>query len=76
MAVKDIVARDWKVLGPKMKKRWYSLTDEDVRRVNGNYEMLLSMLQKRYFYSRATAENDANNFLSEFAMTEHLRVQA
>lgn len=68
--MREIAARDWPAMVGKIKKRWYSLTDEDISRVNGNYKMLVSVLQTRYMYSRATAEQDVESFLNEFAMSQ------
>lgn len=67
---REIAAHDWPAMVGKIRERWYSLTDEDISRVNGNYKMLVSALQTRYMYSRATAEQDVESFLNEFAMSQ------
>ncbi len=69
MTTKDVLAMNWKTLRGKMRERWHSLTDEDINIINGNYDVLVGMLQERYFYSREVAERDVNHFLNEFAMT-------
>lgn len=67
MMNEDFLSKDWKQLRGKVRERWHSLTDEDVDVINGNRNVLVSMLEEKYFYSKETAENEVNRFLKEIA---------
>ncbi len=62
-----IFANNWKELKGKVKERWHSLTDEDLIAIDGSREVLVSMLQEKYYYSKEKAEEEVNHFLKEFA---------
>ncbi len=62
-----IFANNWKELKGKVKERWHSLTDEDLIAIDGSREVLVSMLQEKYYYSKEKAEEEVNRFLKEFA---------
>lgn len=67
MTTDKVLEQNWKMLRGKVKQRWHSLTDADMRSINGNYETLLNMLQMKYFYSKTTAERDVKALLDEVA---------
>jgi|GEM_PF-1412485 len=69
MTTRDVLTQDWKSLSGKLRERWYSLGEADVAKINGNYDVLVSVLQEKYFYGTQTAERDVNQFLNESAMT-------
>lgn len=55
----------WKVLRGKAKEQWGELTDDDLDRVDGQFEILVGMLQDKYYLSRAKAEAEINQFLAD-----------
>lgn len=55
----------WKVLRAQAKQQWGELTDDDLHRVDGQFEELVGMLQDKYYLSRARAEAEVNQFLTD-----------
>jgi uncharacterized protein YjbJ (UPF0337 family) len=47
---------DWNITKGKLKQRWASLTDDDLRFVDGLSDELLGRIQKRTGESRETVE--------------------
>jgi uncharacterized protein YjbJ (UPF0337 family) len=52
----DIFEGKWKQVRGELKNWWGKLTDDDVDKVEGNYDKFLGILQERYGYNRAQAE--------------------
>jgi len=61
---RDTLAGQWKQVKGEIKSKWGQLTDDDLTRVEGDYEKLLGSLQTRYGYTRERAENELNDFFS------------
>ncbi|HRD55564.1 MAG TPA: BON domain-containing protein [Parachlamydiaceae bacterium] len=49
-------------LKPYILDRWNKLTDEDLRQINGRFELLISKIQERYGLSREAIEEQFRNF--------------
>jgi uncharacterized protein YjbJ (UPF0337 family) len=65
MAVnRDILKGQWNQIKGEMKKKWGQLTDDDITKIEGDYDKFVGSLQTRYGYARARAEQEANEFLS------------
>lgn len=45
-----------------MKKRWPKLTDEDLRRINGNRDQLLQVLAERYALPKDQVEQQIDDY--------------
>jgi len=54
----DIFEGKWKQLRGEVKVWWGKLTDDDLDKVEGNYEKLVGLLQEKYGYTRAQAEEE------------------
>ena len=57
----DILKGKWKQLKGDMKQMWGKFTDDDVERINGNFDVLVGKIQERYGYSREQAEKEAHD---------------
>ncbi len=55
----DILKGKWGQLKGSMKEMWGKFTDDDIERINGNYDKLVGTIQERYGYSREQAEKEA-----------------
>lgn len=55
---RDIIEGSWKEMRGRIKARWGKLTDDDLDRVEGNYDILLGKIQKAYGQSREEVERD------------------
>jgi uncharacterized protein YjbJ (UPF0337 family) len=64
-AANDILFGKWHELKGQVKQQWGKLTDDDLARLNGKTEELAGVLQQRYGYGKAQAENEINKWLSE-----------
>lgn len=67
MTNEEIFAKDWKNLRSKARERWHSLTDEDISIINGDWSVLVSMLEEKYFYGKEIAEDEVKRLLNENA---------
>jgi uncharacterized protein YjbJ (UPF0337 family) len=59
---KDEVKGKWHQLKGTVKAQWGKLTDDDLARVNGDYEKLTGLLEERYGYAREQAEKEVKEF--------------
>ncbi len=62
----DVLEGKWNQLKGHVREKWGDLTDDDVDRISGRYDILIGTLQEKYGYSRAEAEQDANDFLANY----------
>jgi len=49
---------NWMLFKGKVRNNWVKLTDEDLTRIGGRREELISRLRARYGFSRAEAERE------------------
>jgi uncharacterized protein YjbJ (UPF0337 family) len=54
----DIFSGKWKQLRGESKVWWGKLTDDDLDKVEGNYDKLVGLLQEKYGYTREQAEEE------------------
>jgi len=54
----DVFEGKWKQIRGKAKVWWGKLTDDDLDKVEGNYEKLVGLLQEKYGYTREEAEEE------------------
>ena len=54
----------WKQLRGKAKEQWGELTDDDLDKVDGQFDQLVGVLQEKYELTRANAEAEINKFLT------------
>jgi uncharacterized protein YjbJ (UPF0337 family) len=64
---KDILQGKWKQLKGQVKQKWGELTDDDLNRVEGNYEELVGIVQEKYGRSRAQAEKEVSEFVDSLS---------
>jgi uncharacterized protein YjbJ (UPF0337 family) len=61
---RDTLRGQWNQIKGNVKSKWGQLTDDDLTRVEGDYDKLLGVIQTRYGYGRERAERELNDFLS------------
>ena len=54
----------WNQLKGKAKERWGKLTDDDLDKVEGQFEQLVGIVQEKYELTRSKAEAEVNEFLT------------
>lgn len=65
IAKTDVFASQWRDLREKVKQRWKALTDDDLEQIGGHVDVLVDLLQEKYGYSKALAEDAVNRFIRE-----------
>lgn len=63
---RDILEGKWKQLRGDIKNWWGKFTDDDLDRINGNWDKLVGVLQERYGYSREQAEKEVEMKFREY----------
>ena len=53
---KDQLAGKWRQFRGRVKAEWGKLTDDDLDRISGNYDMLVGKIQETYGKSREEIE--------------------
>ena len=64
MDLSMILQAKWKQLRGKAKEKWGELTDDDLDRVEGQFDQLVGLVQEKYELTRAKAESEVNEFLT------------
>lgn len=64
-ANKDILQGKWHELKGQARQTFAKLTDDDIERMSGKMEELSGVLQKKYGYNKAKADEEINNWLKE-----------
>jgi uncharacterized protein YjbJ (UPF0337 family) len=62
----DIVEGKWKQMRGEAKAWWGKLTDDDLDRAAGKFEVLAGILQEKYGYSRENAANEIDRRVTEY----------
>lgn len=61
----DIFQGKWNQFKGNVKNIWGDLTDNDVARVEGNYDKFIGVLQERYGWERERAEREVTDYFNE-----------
>jgi uncharacterized protein YjbJ (UPF0337 family) len=56
----DVFTGKWKQIRGQVKVWWGKLTDDDLEKVDGNFDKLIGLLQTKYGYTRQQAEEEYN----------------
>ena len=54
----DVLEGKWKQIRGQAKVWWGKLTDDDLKKVHGNSDKLIGLLQEKYGYTRQQAEEE------------------
>lgn len=63
---KDIFEGKWKQIRGEVKAWWGELTDDDLDRIAGKFDVFTGMLQEKYGYSREQVAEEIDKRVSEF----------
>lgn len=66
---KEIFEGKWHELKGKVKEKWGKLTDDEITRIDGDWEQMVGSLEKRYGYKRDQAEKELKNWKYEMQKT-------
>ena len=62
----DVLTGKWKQIRGEAKSWWGKLTDDDLERAEGKFDVLAGLLQEKYGYTRAHAIEEINKRVSEY----------
>ena len=63
---KDVFEGKWKQVRGEVRGWWGKLTDDDLEKVGGQFDVFAGLLQERYGYSRQHAEEEIEKQLNEY----------
>ena len=63
---KDILEGKWKQMRGNAKTWWGKLTDDDLDRAAGKYDVLVGLLQEKYGYTRQRATEEIDKRVTEY----------
>ena len=63
---KDIVEGKWKQMRGEVKAWWGKLTDDDLDRAAGKFEVLAGILQEKYGYTREAAVEEIDKRVTAY----------
>jgi uncharacterized protein YjbJ (UPF0337 family) len=64
--MQDVLVGSWNQLREPIKGWWNKLTDDDLNRINGKYDTLVSVLQEKHGYSAQHAQAQVQQRLVEY----------
>jgi uncharacterized protein YjbJ (UPF0337 family) len=64
---KDELMGKWRQMRGSVKKQWGKLTDDDLDKIGGNYDVLVGRIQELYGKSRDDVERELANMERESA---------
>ena len=67
---KDILEGKWKQMRGNAKTWWGKLTDDDLDRAAGKYDVLAGLLQEKYGYTRQRADEEIDKHMKEFEASQ------
>jgi uncharacterized protein YjbJ (UPF0337 family) len=65
MDLSTLFTSQWNQLRGKVKEKWGKLTDDDLDMVEGKVEQLIGVVQEKYEMTRAKAEAEVNEFMTD-----------
>jgi uncharacterized protein YjbJ (UPF0337 family) len=63
---KDVFEGKWKQIRGEAKGWWGKLTDDDLERAGGKYDVFTGVLQEKYGYTRERAATEIEKHMNEF----------
>jgi uncharacterized protein YjbJ (UPF0337 family) len=63
---KDVFEGKWKQVRGEAKAWWGKLTDDDLDRAAGKFEVLAGILQEKYGYTREAAADEIDKRVTEY----------
>jgi uncharacterized protein YjbJ (UPF0337 family) len=63
---KDIFEGKWKQVRGEIRGWWGKVTDDDLDKIAGQFDVFVGLLQEKYGYSREQAEEEINQKMNEY----------
>jgi uncharacterized protein YjbJ (UPF0337 family) len=65
---KDVFEGKWKQIQGEAKSWWGKLTDDDLKRASGKFEVFTGLLQEKYGYTREQAIDEIDKRVTEYEL--------
>ena len=65
----EVFAGQWKQMRGELKSWWGKLADDDFDRIGGQQDKLIGVLQEKYGYARAQAQQEVERHLKAYGDT-------
>jgi len=72
---KDVFVGKWTQVRGEAKVWWGKLIDDDLDKVAGRFDMFIGLLQEKYGYSRARAEQEIEKRVTELESNMNRKTQ-
>ena len=72
---KDVFEGKWKQFRGEAKVWWGRLTDDDLDRAAGKFEVLAGLLQEKYGYTREAAADEIEERVTELESAMKIKTQ-
>jgi uncharacterized protein YjbJ (UPF0337 family) len=66
----NILEGKWKQLRGAIREKWGQLTDDEVDQIAGKRDKLSGFLQEKYGYTQVEAEQQIDDFLENWDLTD------
>ena len=63
---KDVLEGKWKQIRGEAKAWWGKLTEDDLERAAGKFDVLAGIIQEKYGYTRQDAANEIERRVTEY----------
>jgi len=63
---KDVLEGKWKQIRGEARAWWGKLTDDDLDRAAGKFDVLAGIIQEKYGYTREAAADEIDKRVTEF----------
>ncbi|HLO33581.1 MAG TPA: CsbD family protein [Anaerolineales bacterium] len=73
---KDVLKGKWKQIRGEAKAWWGKLTDDDLERAAGKFDVLAGLLQEKYGYTRAHAIEEIEKRVTEFERNTNRKTES
>jgi uncharacterized protein YjbJ (UPF0337 family) len=61
----DILRGNWKQVKGMLKKNWGKLTEDEIKKMQGDYDNLVGKIQEKYGYQKEEARDKVDEFLKK-----------
>jgi uncharacterized protein YjbJ (UPF0337 family) len=72
---RDILEGRWKQIRGEVKAWWGKLTDDDLDRAAGKFDVLVGLLQEKYGYNRQQAVEEIDRRVTEYEASLKDRIE-
>ncbi len=73
--MQEILIDNWNHLRPYVKQWWDKLTDQDLDNIDGKYDVLVRLLQKKHGLSAQQAKDQVLQRLAQFDRRHQVTVE-